>query len=316
MTSVHKNRKKVRPAEYNASTQLQLHLMLLPGTLSIIIFSIVPLLGLAIAFTDFKASMGWDGIFSAAWNNFIYFKRIFTARDFWPMVRNTVGINLLGQLVSFPVAIIFALLLNEIRNTKRKSFVQTVTYLPHFLSWAVFGGLIKTLLTADNGAFNNLLMGLHLVSDSKEWLADPNCFWAICIVSGLIKDLGWSAIIYLAAIAGVDPTLYEVVEIDGGNRFHKMWYVTLPAIIPTIMVMVIFAVSGILNNNFTQVYVLQNSLNMKASNVIDTYIFQIGIQKFQFGIATAAGLVKSVFALFLLVGSNACSKKLTGSGLF
>lgn len=316
MTSVGKNMGKVHRKGHDSSVQLQLHLMMLPGTLSIIIFSIVPLFGLVIAFTEFKASMGWDGIFHAAWNNFTNFRRIFSARDFWPMVRNTVGINLLGQLVSFPVAIIFALLLNEIRNAKRKSFVQTVTYLPHFLSWAVFGGLIKTLLTADNGAFNNLLMALHFISEPKEWLANPNYFWAICIGSGLIKDLGWSAIIYLAAIAGVDPALYEVVEIDGGNRFHKMKYVTLPAIIPTVMVMIIFAVSGILNNNFTQVYVLQNSLNLKASNVIDTYIFQIGIQKFQFGIATAAGLVKSVFALILLVGSNACSKKLTGNGLF
>ncbi len=163
---------------------------------------------------------------------------------------------------------------------------------------------------------NQLLMGMHIISQPKEWMADADCFWSICIASGLIKDLGWSAIIYLAAISGVDPTLYEVVDIDGGNRYHKMRHVTLPAILPTVMVMIIFAVSGMLNNNFTQIYVLQNPLNMERSNVIDSYIYQIGMQQFQFGIATAAGLVKSVFALLLLVGANWTSKKLTSSGLF
>ncbi len=171
------------------------------------------------------------------------------------------------------------------------------------------------MLSAD-GVFNQVLMSLHLIGQPKEWLADPDYFWTICILSGLIKDLGWSAIIYLAAISGVDPTLYEVVDIDGGTRYHKMRHVTLPAILPTVMVMIIFAISGMLNNNFTQIYVLQNPLNMERSNVFDSYIYQIGMQQYQFGIATAAGLVKSVFALILLVSANWASKKLTNSGLF
>ena len=259
--------------------------------------------------------MGWEGIFTSQWNNFRNFRQVFSSSQFVPMIRNTLGINLLGQFISIPIAILFALLLNEIRSPRRKSFVQTAAYLPHFLSWAIFGGLIKNLLSAD-GAMNQLLMGMHIISQPKEWMADADCFWTICIASGLIKDLGWSAIIYLAAISGVDPTLYEVVDIDGGNRYHKMRHVTLPAILPTVMVMIIFAVSGMLNNNFTQIYVLQNPLNMERSNVIDSYIYQIGMQQFQFGIATAAGLVKSVFALLLLVGANWTSKKLTSSGLF
>lgn len=290
--------------------------MLLPGALSILVFSIVPLFGLIIAFTNFRATMGWTGIFTSAWNDFRNFKQVFATSQFWPMLRNTLGINLWGQLISLPTAILFALLLNEITSQKIKSLVQTASYLPHFLSWAIFGGLMKTLLTADGGGINQMLMFFGLIDTPKEWLANPDYFWAICITSGLIKDLGWSAIIYLAAIAGVDPTLYEVVEIDGGTRYHKMRHVTLPAILPTVMVMIIFAVSGILNNNFTQVYVLQNPLNMEKSNVIDTYIYQIGMQQFQFGTATAAGLVKSVFALLLLTGANWTSKKLTNSGLF
>lgn len=301
---------------YGFRTQRELHLMLLPGTACMIIFSVVPLFGLIIAFTDFKATMGWTGIFTSKWNDFRNFRMVFASSKFFPMLRNTLGINIFGQLVCMPAAIIFALLLNEIRNMKFKFVVQTAAYLPHFLSWAIFGGLVKTLLTADGGAINKILMDFSIIGTPKEWLADPAYFWAICISSGLIKDLGWSAIIYLAAIAGVDPTLYEVVEIDGGNRFHKMWYVTIPAIKPTIMVMMIFAVSGILNNNFTQIYVLQNSLNMSASNVIDTYIYQVGMQQFQFGVATSAGLVKSVLALLLLSFANWASKKLTDSGLY
>ena len=301
---------------HDLRTQAELHSMLLPGTLSIILFNLVPLFGLLIAFKGFKASMGWTGIFRAPWNDFRNFKQVFASSQFLPMLKNTLGINILGQAVALPTAIVFSLLLNEIRSTRRKSFVQTATYLPHFLSWAIFGGLLKTLLSADGGAINTVLVSLHLLPQPKEWLADPDCFWGICIFSGLAKDLGWSAIIYLAAIAGVDPTLYEVVEIDGGNRFHKMKYVTMPAILPTVMIMIIFAISGILNNNFTQVYVLQNSLNMSASNVIDTYIYQIGMQQFQFGVATAAGLVKSAFALLLLTGANWASKRLTETGLF
>lgn len=311
-----RNKKNSYALGHDRPTQAALHLMMLPGTISIIIFHIIPIFGLIIAFTDFKPAMGWSGIFTSNWNNFTNFRRVFSAREFWPMIRNTVGINLWGQLVSFPTAIVFALLLNEIRSPKRKSLVQTVSYLPHFLSWAIYGGLLKTIISADNGAFNRLLVAIGAIAASKEWIADPNYFWAISIISGLLKDLGWSAIIYLAAIAGVDPTLYEVVEIDGGNRFHKMVHVTLPAILPTVMVMLIFAISGMLNNNFTQVYILQNSLNMKASNVIDTYIYQIGMQKFQFNIATAAGLAKSFFALILLFGANFASRKLTDHSLF
>lgn len=301
---------------HDARTQWELHSMLLPGTICIIVFSIIPLFGLIIAFTNFKASMGWRGIFTSEWNNFRNFKQVLASSEFETMLRNTLGINILGQLICLPTAIIFALLLNEIRSYRTKSLVQTATYLPHFLSWAIFGGLIKTVLSADGGAFNQILVKLSILESPKEWLADPNCFWWICIISGLIKDLGWSAIIYLAAIAGVDPTLYEVIEIDGGNRFHKMLHVTLPAIKPTVMVMIIFAISGILNNNFTQVYVLQNALNMSASNVIDTYIYQMGMQRFQFGVATAAGLMKSVLALTLLSIANWASKKLTDSGLY
>ncbi|MOA02989.1 putative multiple-sugar transport system permease YteP [compost metagenome] len=194
--------------------------------------------------------------------------------------------------------------------------MQTVTYLPHFLSWVIFGGLFITLLSPDSGIVNYLLMKLSLVDKPIQFLADPSYFWGIAIGTALLKDLGWGAILYLAAMAGVDESLYEAAAIDGAGRFKRMLHITLPSILPTLMILIIFAVSGMLNNNFTQIYVLQNTLNLSTSQVIDTYVYQTGILQFQFASATAIGLMKSIFALALLFGANMLSKKLTRSGLF
>ncbi|MBD0382896.1 ABC transporter permease subunit [Paenibacillus sedimenti] len=232
------------------------------------------------------------------------------------MVKNTVGINLFGSLIGIPVTLIFALLLNEIRSPKFKSFIQTVTYLPHFLSWVIFGGLFITLLNPDGGVVNYLLLELGLFDKPIQFLGDPAYFWGVAIGTGLLKKIGWGAILYLAAIAGIDQSLYEAAAIDGAGRFKRMLHISLPGILPTVMILVIFAVSGMLNNNFTQIYVLQNSLNLPASQVIDTYVYRTGLQQFQFASATAIGLMKSVFALALLLGANILSKKLTKSGLF
>lgn len=166
------SKKPRKPAIRNEfRRQTELHTMMLPGTVMMIVFNIIPLFGLIIAFTNFKATMGWEGIFTSQWNNFRNFRQVFSSSQFDPMIRNTLGINLLGQFISIPIAILFALLLNEIRSPRRKSFVQTAAYLPHFLSWAIFGGLIKNLLSAD-GAMNQLLMGMHIISQPKEWMAD------------------------------------------------------------------------------------------------------------------------------------------------
>lgn len=297
-------------------TQMQLHGMLLPGTLMMIVFSIIPLFGLIIAFKDYKATMGFVGIFTSKFNDFANFKQVFRSSQFWPMIRNTLGINLIGQIVSIFVTIFFALMLNEVKNNKFKSFVQTATYMPHFLSWVVFGGLCISILSPDGGLINNLLLRLNIIQEPILFLAGTKYFWGVAIVSALVKDLGWGAILYLAAIAGIDQSMYEAATIDGAGRFQKMRYITIPSIMPTIMIMVIFAVAGMLNNNFTQIYVFQNVLNMPVSQVIDTYVYQIGLQQFNFGIGAAVSLMKSVFAVILLIGANYTSKKLTDSGLF
>lgn len=297
-------------------TQAELHLMMLPGTISMIIFSIVPLFGLLIAFKNFRPIMGFDGIFTAPWNNFSHFKVIFNSPQFWPMIRNTLGINLIGQAVSITATILFALLLNELHSAKFKSLVQTIAYMPHFLSWVVFGGLCINLLSPDGGVINRLLVALRIVDSPVLFLADPANFWGVAVFTSLCKDLGWGAILYLAAIAGIDPVLYEAATIDGAGRWNKMRHVTIPGIMPTIMIMMIFAVAGMLNNNFTQIYVLQNVLNKPSSQVIDTYVYEVGLQNFQFGVGSAISLMKSVFAVLLLIISNFASTKLTDSGLF
>jgi len=288
--------------------------MLAPGTFMMILFSIVPLFGLAIAFTAFRPVMGFQGIFRAPWNDFLNFRIFFNSSQFWPMVRNTLGINLLGSFFTMITVITFALFLNELFSRKFKSFVQTVTFMPHFISWVVFGGLFINLLQPD-ALINNILMRLGMQSPIL-FLADPRYFWGVAIVTSILKDLGWGAVLYLAAIAGIDPGLYEAATVDGAGRFSQMWHVTLPGMLPTIMIMSIFAIAGMLGSNFTQIFVFQNVLNMPTSQVIATYVFQIGLQQFQFGIGAAASLVMSFFAVILLVGANYSSNRLTKSGLF
>lgn len=300
----------------DARTQSELQVMVWPAMFFMILFNFLPLFGLIIAFTNYSPINGIAGIFDSAWNNFANFMFVFKDVFFWPMIRNTLGINILGMIVGFPVTIMFAFLLNEIASQKFRSFIQTITYLPHFLSWVIYGGLIMNMLSPTTGVVNWLLLHLHLVHKPVEFMANPKYFWGLAVTTGLLKDLGWGAILYLAAIAGVEQSQYEAAAIDGAGRFKRMWHITLPGILGTVMIMVIFSISGILNNNFNQIYVLQNSLNLPTSQVIATYVYQIGLQQFQFAYGTAVGLMNSVIALVLLVGSNLLSKKLTGKGLF
>ena len=292
---------------YDRATQLQLHTLMLPGTVLMLLFSIVPLFGLLLAFKNYSVIEGIKGVFTSPWYGFQNFKR---------MLVNTLGINLIGNLVNIVMAILFALFINEIARPKFKSFVQTVTYMPHFISWVVFGGIVITLLSGDGGLFNQILLKLGVIEQPIVFMADSKYFWAIAILSNLVKELGWSTILYTAAISGVDQELYEAADLDGASRVQKMRYVTLPCIKGTIVIMVIFAVAGIMNNNFDQLYVLQNSFNLEKSEVIDTYIYKVGLQQLQFGMAAAVNIFKSILAIILLTTANFVSNKLTDNGLF
>jgi len=310
-----KKNKGFRPG-YDIRTQLQLHTLMLPGTLMMLIFSIVPLFGLILAFKNYKVVEGIQGVFTSPWYGFQNFKVIFGNFDFKRMLVNTLGINLIGNVVGILAAIIFALFINEIARPKFKSVVQTVTYMPHFISWVVFGGIVITMLSADGGIINQILLKLGILEEPVVFMAEPKYFWAIAIISNLIKEVGWSTILYTAAIAGVDQELYEAADLDGASRVQKMRYVTMPSIKGTVVIMVIFAVAGIMNNNFDQLYVLQNSFNLERSEVIDTYIYKVGLQQLQFGMAAAVNIFKSVLAIMLLSIANFVSGKLTDSGLF
>lgn len=300
---------------YGLGVQLQLHSMMLPGTLLMIVFNIIPLFGLILAFKNYKVTQGIVGIFTSPFYGFQNFKIIFSNHDFMGMLVNTLGINLIGQLVTIPLTIIFALFINEITHEKMKNLVKTVTYMPYFISWVVFGSIVINLLASD-GAINQLLLKFGILKNPVVFMAKPDYFWTISIISSLIKEIGWGTILYTAAIAGVDQEMYEAAEIDGAGRYRKMWSITLPCIKGTIVIMVIFAVAGIMNNNFDQIFVLQNSFNLERSEVIDTYIYKVGLQQLQFGMASAINIFKSAIALVLLFIANFVSGKLTGSGLF
>ena len=274
------------------------------------------LFGLLLAFKNYSVIEGIKGVFTSPWYGFQNFKVIFGNFDFKRMLVNTLGINLIGNLVNIVMAILFALFINEIARPKFKSFVQTVTYMPHFISWVVFGGIVITLLSGDGGLFNQILLKLGVIEQPIVFMADSKYFWAIAILSNLVKELGWSTILYTAAISGVDQELYEAADLDGASRVQKMRYVTLPCIKGTIVIMVIFAVAGIMNNNFDQLYVLQNSFNLEKSEVIDTYIYKVGLQQLQFGMAAAVNIFKSILAIILLTTANFVSNKLTDNGLF
>ena len=288
--------------------------MVLPAILFLVVFSYIPMVGVVMSFVDYNPVVGFAQI---EWVGLKYFKELFTDQAFPMIMKNTLGMNLIGLAVSFPAAILFALLLNEVRVGWFKKTVQTASYLPHFVSWVIFGGIIIQMLSAGNdGIINNLLLRMGLIDRPINFMGEPSLFWGIHITSSLIKGLGWNSIMYIAAIGGINGELYEAAEIDGAGRFRKMWNITLPGISATIVIMLIFAISGILNSSMDSTLVLQNDLNYTASETIDMYVYHVGISNYRFSYATAIGLLKSVVALILLLTANYTSKKITDKGLF
>lgn len=293
-------------------TQRHLQTMALLGVVWMLVFNYIPMYGIIIAFKEFNIV---DSIAAAPWVGLEHFRAFMEDENLRDVIRNTLGISLIKLFIGFPLPILFALFLNELRSVRFKKSVQTISYLPHFLSWVILGGILTTWL-ADVGVINQVLLALHLIDQPISYLAEPKYFWAIVIISDIWKELGWSAIIYLAAMASVSPEMYEAATIDGAGRFQKMWYITLPGIQSTIAILFILAVSGVLNSNFDQILVLRNSLNESASNVIDIYVYQTGLLSGRFSYSTAIGLIKSVIALILLLIANQVTKRLNNTSLF
>ncbi|MCC3373803.1 sugar ABC transporter permease [Cohnella sp. REN36] len=292
--------------------QRYLQVMALLGVAWMIVFNYIPMYGIIIAFKEY------DIIFPmsmAPWVGLDHFKEFLSDDMLLTVLRNTLGISLIKLIIGFPLPILFALLLNEVRSVVFKKWTQTITYLPHFLSWVILGGILATWLS-DVGIINKILLGLNIIDAPINYLAEPKYFWTIIIVSDIWKELGWSAIIYLAAISSVSPEYYEAATIDGAGRIQKMRHITLPSIMGTVTILLILAIGNVLNSNFDQILVLRNQLNESASTVIDYYVYQTGLVDSRFSYSTAVGLLKSVIALVLLVGANFVTKKLNNNSLF
>ncbi|MGI9255820.1 MAG: ABC transporter permease [Salinispira sp.] len=294
------------------SRQKALQSMAIPGVLWMIIFNYIPMYGIIIAFKEFQTI---HTINSAPWVGLVHFQELFRDPEFFGSLRNTLGISLLKLLIGFPIPIIFAILLNEITQVGFKRWMQTISYLPHFLSWVVLGGMMSTWFS-ENGLVNELLTNTGLISEPLPFLGSPDGFWLMAVLSETWKEMGWGAIIYLAAISGISPALYDAAVIDGANRFQKIRYITLPSIAGTITILLILAISGALNTNFDQMFVLNNPLNESASNVLDLYVYRTGIRGLRLSYATAVGLFKALIALVLLLGANGFSKKIQNRSLF
>mgnify|MGYP005794075971 FL=1 len=276
-----------------------------------IIFAYVPMYGVQLAFKEFIAR---DGIWGSPWIGFENFERFFSSYNFIALLKNTLGISVYSLIVGFPLPILFALLLNYIRSTKLKKTVQMVSYAPYFISTVVMCGMIVIFLQADTGIINQLLVALGM--ESVSFLSVPEYFKSIYVWTGVWQGLGWNTIIYISALSGVDYEMHEAAIIDGATKLRRMWSIDLPSILPTAVMLLILNVGGIMNVGFEKVYLLQNSLNQSASDVISTYVYRVGMINNDYGYSTAVGLFNSVINVILLVSVNQITKKLTQVSLW
>jgi putative aldouronate transport system permease protein len=294
-----------------------LQLMIIPSIIFLIIFNYIPMWGVLTAFQEYNIAKGF---FGSPWVGFEHFTTFFRSHDFGLVMRNTIAISVLKILFGFPAPIILALVLNEVRWSFFKRAVQTVSYLPHFLSWVIVSAFVFSMLSVDNGSLNILLKSLKLIDEPVNWLSTPEYFWAILISTNIWKEVGFGAIIYLAAIAGVNPSLYEAAAIDGAGRFKQMIYITLPSIAPVIVIMLILSISNILNAGFDDILLLTNrgtnGVLRDVSVVIDTYVYHVGLNNYRFSYATAVGLFKAVVSVVLLVAANRLAKRVSDTGLW
>ena len=298
-----------------------LQIMALLGIAWMLVFNYIPMYGILIAFKKnffITTPLFSKKFFTTPWatnHGFQHFLAFFKDDEFVNVMGNTLGISILKLIFNFTLPIVFALLLNEVRNLRFKKAIQTITYMPHFLSWVVLGGILTTWL-GEGGLFNELLLKMGLIKEGVSFLAYPKYFWAITVISDLWKELGWSAIIHLAAISGIDQEMYEAAKVDGASRWKQIWTITLPSIAPTVTIMFILAVGGLLNSNFDQILVLNNPLNAPRSNVIDIFVYQTAMRGMRYSYASAIGLFKSVIAFILLFIANQVTKKLNDTSLF
>lgn len=296
--------------------QYALQIMVLIGLAFVLVFSYVPMVGIIIAFKQYKISRGLLGFFTSPWVGLQWFKEFLNSPVVFRVVRNTLVLSLLKLVIVFPIPILFALMLNEVRGNIFKRVVQTASYLPHFISWIIVSGLFYTMFSSVNGMINDLLLKLNVIDSPLAILTSDKAYWGLAIGSEIWKETGWNAIIYIAAISGIDPTLYEAAQIDGASRLQGIWHVTLPGIKGTIIIMFILALGGLANGNLDQALLLGNNLNKATSEIVNSYVLDIGLSQFRFDYAAAVGLMQSVISVILVFSANMISRKVTGASLY
>ncbi|WP_240417410.1 ABC transporter permease [Paenibacillus periandrae] len=315
---------KVQSAEqvsYRATTQKSLfsfmwkykalYLISLPGIIYFFIFKYIPLFGSIIAFQEYNL---FGGIMGSEWVGLEHFKRMFAHYDFLIILNNTLLIGLYDLVLGFPAPIILALLLNELRVVVYKRFLQTLVYMPHFLSWVIVSGIAIGILSPSTGILNQLIS--YLGFQPIYFLGEDSYIRSVLIGSGIWRDSGYGTIIYLAALAGINPDLYEAAEVDGASRWRQTISITLPSLLPTIMILFLLHIGKFLDFGFERVYVFLNPLNSHNGEILDTYIYKSGLQSQQYSYTTAIGLFKSIVGLVLIVIGNVFSKKTTGESLY
>jgi putative aldouronate transport system permease protein len=289
----------------------QLHVMLIPAVILVIIFSYIPMVGIVIAFQDF---MPGKGFFGSPWIGLDRFKYLFMLPDMFQVIQNTVTISMFKIATTLLFSLIMALLLNEVGRDKFKRFTQTIFLFPFFLSWVILGGIFVDVFSMESGL--SKFIAFIFRTEPIFFLGKGVWFRAVLILTNMWKDMGYNMVIFLAALTSIDPSLYESATIDGANRLQQLFYITLPSIVPMIALLGILAIGGILNAGFDQVFVMYNPLVYNVSDIIDTYVYRLGFVSAQYSLATAAGLFKSVVGFFLLLISYRLAEKYAGYRLF
>ena len=287
-----------------------IYLMLIPAVVLYITFCYVPMFGVAIAFQDFKVSRGIFGSEFVGFENFISF---FKSYNFWQLLRNTLSISILQIVLGFPAPIVLALMLNEVKKIKFKKAVQTITYMPHFISTVVVTSMILDFVSSE-GLINTVRESLGL--ETILFMLDPKYFQMVYVISGIWQGIGWASIIYISALSSIDQELYEAATIDGAGRWKQMLHVTLPGIVPTITIMLIMQLGHLMSVGYDKIILMYNESIYETADVISTFVYRRGLMRGDYSYSTAVGLFNSVINLILLLASNTLSKKLTGSGLW
>ena len=290
----------------------ELYLLLLPAILYYILFQYAPMYGIVVAFKKLTIR---GGILHSPWIGFEYFNQLFQDPAFWAALRNTVIIGIYKLIFFFPVPIIIAIFLNEMANEKFKRVVQTVIYLPRFISWTIMSGIIINILSVNGGVLNNVITGLFK-TEPINFLMNAGTFRGLLVITTILKDAGWGSIIYIAALTSINPELYEACVVDGGGRWKQIWNITLPGLRPIISIMLILSIGSILSQDATQVLTLYSPNVFDKGDILGTYVYRVGIEYGRFSFATAAGLFNSVISLFLILIANKFSKTVGENGLF